>query len=485
MRRSMVSAVFVLIALCASAAPGGHKPGDEGSVECRQAQLDAQTLVAEHGPFKNHGQLMRAINSFLNQEIHGRVITGRCAACIRNQFARRIPPEEQTLCGKDPMQQVVERFAIESFERIRELIDPEDKSVLAMRFVGQHVEVASDAWVYVFDTAGRQVFRPKAAAPHMSEAFAVEIGPDVDTWALKRVPPNMVSLAQEVAFAVFQAKYVFDPATSVVPVRELITSKAVEWEMVKSHQGRTSVLFRPPNLDNDLVESFRTTVATSPEGEPIVSTQKLEVPSRSYETAVTFAPAGHVMRVESRFLVAEAREVLGVFQQAMAGRLIDSEQVLYDQTLRFGGFFSPEEPRLELTAYSYEGEDFLDLHPPNCVDPATCNPFWPFEPYSYCYNSPYAPHVNLEIRPSRQYRYETFNIWRDYGRQNGIRGNWDSEAGEWGIPNAVIEVHKSLRDYDTLFDPWYIKIITACKDHEEEDEYPFWHSSGNKLLQPF
>lgn len=57
MRRSMVSVVFVLIALCASTAPGGHKPGDWGSVECRQAQIDAQVLVAVRGPFRNHGHL--------------------------------------------------------------------------------------------------------------------------------------------------------------------------------------------------------------------------------------------------------------------------------------------------------------------------------------------------------------------------------------------------------------------------------------------
>jgi hypothetical protein len=315
----------------------------------------------------------------------------------------------------------------------------------------------------------------------MTEAFAEEIGPDIDAWAQQRVSPSTVDLAKEIAFVAFGAKYVFDPDTTAIPTRELITSKAAEWEMARSYEGRTSVLFRPARLENDVVESLKTVFSTSPDGEPVVTTRSIEVPSSSYETAVTFAAAGDVIRVESGFLTSDVREVLGEYQRAMAEGLILPEPVLYEQTLRFGGFFSPQEPRLELTAYSYEGENFLDPLAPYCADPAQCNPFWPYNSYEYCYDSPEVPDVNWFIRPSRQYKFDTFNIWHNSGRRNGIRGNWNRASQTWEIPDALVEVHASLDEYATL-DP-----VSATKVHTTCDEYDigFPFSTGNKLLQPF
>ncbi len=421
------------------AAPvGALELGDVGSVECRLVQLEVFVLVDERGPFVNHGQLMKAINEFLNAEKRNGVISGACAACIRSQFARRVPPDMQTPCGEEQVAFEVRQHATENFERIRTLIDPDDCSPTESRFVGRHVVVTSDLWAYVFDLSGRQVFRPVAAAPHLRSAFSAPIGPDLDEWQRHCVTEETVGWAQEIALAVFDAGYVFDPATRVIPVRELITSKAANSEAFSSYEGRTSVLFRPLELDDDLVSSFRTTFTTTPEGEPEVVTRSVEVPSRSYETYVAFAPAGHVMRVESGHLTPEGRDFLGVFRTAVEDGRITFEPILYERDLQFGGFFSPLEPRLELTAYSYEGEDFLTTTLPDCEKAVECNPFDEYLPYEYCYNSPWAPDVDSFIRPSLQYRFDTFNIWHEYGRRGGIRGNWDPDAQAWTIPNVEV-----------------------------------------------
>ncbi len=87
---SIAVPLMILIA-CVVAPADALDPGEVGSVECRLAQLDVFDLVAERGPFKNHGQLMKTINRLLNDRIRGGVISGRCAACIRKQFARKIP----------------------------------------------------------------------------------------------------------------------------------------------------------------------------------------------------------------------------------------------------------------------------------------------------------------------------------------------------------------------------------------------------------
>jgi hypothetical protein len=480
MSRHTVAVIVATLMLGLAVPAGAQDPGDEGSEACRVAQLAVYDLVANEGPYPNHGQLMKALNAFLNVEIQDGAITGACAACILRQFAQQIPVEEQTACGTDPVSKIVEDFAIDQFESLRALVDPDDTSPPVASVVGSHLEVASDAWVYVLDTTGRQVLRPVAVTPHLESAFAYDISADLDGWAQQRVPAPTISLAKEIALAAFGTEYVFDPATRVVPSRELITSKAIEWEMVRAYEGRTTVLFQPMLPDEPTAESYGAFLEFSAEGEPGVRTVAYQVPSRSYDTAITFAPAGHVMRVESGFTTPEVRDMVGLFQQALIDGSIFRQPVLYDDTMRLATFFNADEPRLELTAYSYEGEPFLD---PNhfCWVPALCNPYYPFTPFDYCYNSPYAPDVDLEIRPSREYRYHTFNIWNEYGREGGIRGNWLRDSVAWEIPNATVQVHANLRDYALLEPPARIKEFEMC----DEEEYPFWHSVGNKLEQGF
>lgn len=475
-------AIVVATLMLGLAAPiSAQDPGDEGSEECRVAQLAVYDLVTDQGPFRNHGQLMKAVNAYLNGEIHDGTITGRCAACIRRQFARRIPIEEQTACGIDPVSTVVREFATTQFEFLRQLVDPGDTSPSAASIVGSHIEVTSDAWAYVLDNTGRQVFRPVAATPHIEGAFAHDISADLDDWAQQRVPSATIELAKEIAVAAFDADYVLDPATRVVPTRELITSKATEWEMVRAYEGRTTVLFQPMRPDEPTVEAHGSFLAFSPDGDPQIRTVSYDVAPRSYDTAITFAPAGHLMRVETSFTTPDVRDVVGLFQQALIDGSIPRRPALYHQSMRLGTFFSPEEPRLELTAYSYEGEAFPDPNFSFCWFPWYCNPYWPFTSYEYCYNYPYAPDVNEFIRLSRQYWYHTFNIWDEYGRENGFRGNWLDDSQSWEIPNATVQVHANLRDYALLEPQGHIVAIEMC----DKEEYPYFRVDGNKLESAF
>lgn len=77
-------------------------PGDVGSEECREVQLEAQTAVVNGGPYKNHGKLVSTAAHVVSAAEDAGEITEECASCIMHQFARRIPIEQQTPCGPEP-----------------------------------------------------------------------------------------------------------------------------------------------------------------------------------------------------------------------------------------------------------------------------------------------------------------------------------------------------------------------------------------------
>jgi hypothetical protein len=486
---AMITAVALLLNILSPAM--AQSPGDLGSAECREAHLAVYDALESAGPPKNHGQTMKIVNRVLNRMKKDGIINGRCAACIRTQFAHKIPPEQQEPCGLAADARAIQEFVMDAFERFRGIVDPDDTTSPTVEFVGGHVEVTSESWVYVLDTAGRQVFRPTEAYPHMMSAFSNDIGPVLEEWSVRTVPATVVTLARQVALATFGADYAAGIAVNVVPARELLTAKCRSIDAIEFFEGRTMVLFRPVRPDDATVVSYRSLFATSPDGGPFVTTTPLDLPPESYETVVTFAPAGHLMRVESSFATPEVEEIAGVFREAVERGTILPKPYPSEINLKFGSFFSPEEPRLELTAYSWEGEkDLKDLDPDHPDYPCwetpwddvpvedDCNPFTPYDPLEWCYNAPSAPDVNLTIRPSRHYWADTFEWWNATGRKNGIRGNWDGSSQSWEIP-VDIELHADLGSYG-LLDPSYTKSTKTC---EGQIQCP--HSVGNKLEQRF
>ncbi len=72
---------------------------DVGSFECGEVQVAAQDAVAAGGLYRNHGQLVRTAANVVSPSLEAGDITEECSSCIINQFARRIPIEEQEPCG--------------------------------------------------------------------------------------------------------------------------------------------------------------------------------------------------------------------------------------------------------------------------------------------------------------------------------------------------------------------------------------------------
>jgi hypothetical protein len=76
-------------------------PGGVGSPECLSVQLAAQAAVLAGMPYSNHGQLVSTAAHVVGNAENAGTIDSDCASCIINQFARRIPIDEQTPCGED------------------------------------------------------------------------------------------------------------------------------------------------------------------------------------------------------------------------------------------------------------------------------------------------------------------------------------------------------------------------------------------------
>jgi len=78
-----------------------QEPGDIGTVECREAQLQIQNTIEMEGSYKNHGQLVKAVVHLVKSARKEKPITGKCASCIIMQFDLWIPREKQDACGPD------------------------------------------------------------------------------------------------------------------------------------------------------------------------------------------------------------------------------------------------------------------------------------------------------------------------------------------------------------------------------------------------
>jgi hypothetical protein len=380
-------------------------------------------------------------------------------------------------------EQAVSTFARNSFERIRNILAPEDDTAIEIGFVGNHVEVSSEHWVYIFDSMGHQVFKPVSTYPHVKPSFSDDIGPFLEEWLQTQVPQATLDEARNLALATLGADYMGDVVADVIARRELMASKSLNGGEMKHHEGRTVVLFIPPSPLDTYVRSYKTNLIEGPGGKPFVIVEPISVPPRSYETAVTFAPGGRAVRVESNYLTPEVREVLDVFREGFAYREMPRRDYYYDKNFRFGTFFSDGEHRFEITAYSWEGEKFLNKDDPYCIPEYTpgCNPYYPFYPWDWCWNSYWAPDVDQFIRQTRSYKYWVWYWWDLAGRKNGIRGNWDHDTQSWDFNNVKVILHKDLKSYNVVHPINGTTQITTCDGVDLI--VPFYE--GNKMEDKF
>jgi len=94
---------LLMFAATQALANGVIEPGDLGSYECRQVQLEAQDAVSAGMPYDNHGGMVSTAAKVVSGYAFRLVdpITCACGSCIVHQFAHGTPIAEQEPCGTD------------------------------------------------------------------------------------------------------------------------------------------------------------------------------------------------------------------------------------------------------------------------------------------------------------------------------------------------------------------------------------------------
>jgi len=371
------------------------------------------------------------------------------------------PPRD----NRTPEEKEVQEFAVEAFSLIRAAVDAGDNTETTAQFLGNHVEVASAKWVYVLDNTGRQAFRPRNALTHLTPSFSEDLTPTLETWKEEPVPEDTIDEAKDLALSTLGLDYTGDPDISAVAIRELVISRSTDAKAEPAYyEGRTRVLFSPMEPTEPMVGSYESSFVYSPDVGPIVEVAQTEQPARSHESAITFGPGGGFMRAESTRLTPQAQEAVAVLREGLTTGAIRRGLYPYDPNLQFGTFFDPEEYRFELTAYSYEGEEFLDPDvlvgcTPETYTP-TCNPYYTgFFPYQWCIDFSGADVGSYTT--TLEYRYWSWFWWHLYEQKNGIRGNWDAAAGSWEMDVNVL-FHRPLQTYGFVGHTTGTTPITTC-----------------------
>ena len=78
-------------------------PGDVGSPECREIQLEAIKATENGGPYKTSGARVKVAAKVVSNAQNALQITSECASCIMNQFAKGTPTKKHKPCGPDPL----------------------------------------------------------------------------------------------------------------------------------------------------------------------------------------------------------------------------------------------------------------------------------------------------------------------------------------------------------------------------------------------
>lgn len=76
-------------------------PGDVGTSQCGGIQYVVQKSVGDEDPkvHQDHNAYVGSVSAIINEALQKRLIAGECSGCIIDQFARRVPIANQTLCG--------------------------------------------------------------------------------------------------------------------------------------------------------------------------------------------------------------------------------------------------------------------------------------------------------------------------------------------------------------------------------------------------
>jgi len=96
MKKLFLLSVFILVSANIAYAQSIN-PGDVGSPECREIQLEAIKAVESGGPYKTSGARVKVAAKVVSNAQNALQITSECSSCIMNQFAREYPLKTQTM----------------------------------------------------------------------------------------------------------------------------------------------------------------------------------------------------------------------------------------------------------------------------------------------------------------------------------------------------------------------------------------------------
>jgi len=343
----------------------------------------------------------------------------------------------------------VSSFALNTFKRIRGLVDSKDETKPKVAFVGSHVKVTSEYWAYVLDNTGEQIFRPKASYPHLKESFSNDIGPMLSRWIHEPVSQTKIDEAKRLALSMVGVDYLKNSEVKAILVRELIASKSADSDIKKHYEGRTMVLFSPPTPNDKLARGYSTSMTYTPDRRTTMKVTPIDLPREGYETAIIFTPSGNLMRMETGFLTSEVQNIVAVFREGLKNGSIKGQMYGCDPDIRFGAFFNPDEWRFETIAFSWEGTDFVTTNEPWCVPDyyPLCNPYYlDWFPELYPCLTATSPDFS-QLWTTSLYHFDYWDWWYNTGRKNGIRGNWDPSTQSWEIPGYDVIHHKNLKSY--------------------------------------
>jgi len=387
-------------------------------------------------------------------------------------------------------EKVVQDFAINRFERIRNAIDGEDDSTPTAEFIHNRIEVKSEKWVYVLDRVGQQIFRPIATYPHLKYLYVPERAiPSLEEWIKLDVPESTISEARRLAMTTIGMNYMGD--VDIIPARELVTSKNIRSGITRHYEGRTMIMFSSL-ISNDLkVTKHIAEPNYYEDGERFINTHFVSDQSpRSYETAISFA-GEKVVRVESRVPPPpeppENLRIVEIFHEGLLNGYIKGRPQIH-LFLNFGSFFSPSEWQFEYNAYAWEGEDFTHFlaH--------TCNPWLPWFPeyIPFCGDDPW---LDFDyVRTWIDYQEMFMGEWCDLGGYNGIRGNcFDYDVAthscrsseSWEFPSHRVVMHKDLGTYNLDCGPNICELPFTVFPHCEGSSLLYLTGVGQKLEKQF
>ena len=96
-KRNLIAFAMVFCLFCAVIA---QVPAQD-PITCGDLQALVQDSVGNEDPavYRNHGKYVSTVAKLVDPYLESGEIDSVCASCIVNQFARRIPVEDQEPCG--------------------------------------------------------------------------------------------------------------------------------------------------------------------------------------------------------------------------------------------------------------------------------------------------------------------------------------------------------------------------------------------------